>query len=782
MHRNKLTISSVFILILMPLISFSQQLYKVELNVVDKSSGVGIPYATCQLLSNQKGFVANESGYISFVTTKGQNSIKASSVGYNAAVLDFELVSDTALTLYLESIEIGEVKVYSDRKLTLLKAQSGKITVPLYAIESVPKFLGEPDLLKSLMIYPGITSTMDGYSSLLIRGGNSDQNLFLIDDCPVFNINHLGGFVSLFNTNSIKYVDVYKNSFPSQYGGKISGVIDIKTRDGNMYEYHGEVSLGIVSSGFLIEGPIIKNRMTFLTSFRTSYFDLINKSLREDYEKSGNGSYFNYKFYDMNTRLSYYLSKNSRVYLSFYNGKDNMENFDASVNLYTSTGINEKTTDISSNTQNNTLVSLGYRNNSGVISTSVNGYLSLYSQLNKEYHEQIIVPENNINDSEMKIGLYKYGFKIISDYSFRSNDKILVSFESGWYSVVPGEFHRFTFSSIDSITNIFSTGKYNSGHPFEVAGSIENQNKLLNGSMELKFGVRLNQFNNDLGKVFFDIEPRISATYFINELSHLGLSYTQMNQYIHGLVNNLGGFERIHWFASGNELLPQCSQQYSLSYNAIIKKYDADIIAEFFYKKSHNLPLIKTVQSALDYQNFWVNRFDPSGVGYSYGFELLLTKQTPRFLGIISYTYQKSFRRFETLNEGKWFPYDFDRPHNLNIQLQLNSKKNIVYSATFVLRSGTPINLPSGIATSNLFFSYSTYNGYNNYRLPVYHRLDLSVKRNWNTSKGNTFSFFISIFNAYARVNPTAVEINNNKLKGISYFTIIPSAGISYKF
>ncbi|QKG79238.1 TonB-dependent receptor [Tenuifilum thalassicum] len=776
MNRFRYLVTSIVIFMLLHIPTFSQ-VYNVKLYVINKYSGDAIPYATCQLLNKGKGFVANENGYIAFSYSKVIDSLKISSVGYEARVVRFEVYSDTIIKIGLDAIKIGEVKVYGDRKLNLLKAQSGKITVPLLSLESVPKFFGESDLLKSLMIYPGVASTLDGYSSLLIRGGNADQNLYLIDDCPVFNINHLGGFVSLFNTNALKYVDVYKNSFPSHLGGKTSGILDVKTRDGNRYNYHGELSLGIVSSGLLVEGPIIKNKMVFLTSFRTSYFDLINKALNSD-----NESYFNYRFHDLNTKISYYLPNNSKLYLSFYDGADFMKNYDEG-GIFTSLGISEKNIDISTNNQKNRIASIGFKGNIGSTTLLATSYISNYTQLNKEHDEVIITPTYSTIDAKMNIGITKYGIKLISEQPYNGGeDKIITSIETGWYSIMPGEYNRIEFSSIDSFTRFSNIGKHYSGYPSELSLSVESRNKLLNNKLEVGFGIRASRFNNDFGNKFSDLEPRFSVSYFVSNISHIAASYTQMNQYIHGLVNNIDGFERIHWFAADNILLPQHSEQYSLSFNSVLKRADIDLTTELFYKKSKNLPLIKPIQSNADFQNFWTDRFDPSGIGYSYGIEILLKKQTSKFMGILSYTYQRSFRKFETLNNGDWFPYDFDRPHNLNFLLQYNGKNNITYKSTFILRSGTPINLPSGYASSSLFWGYSTFNGYNNYRLPVYHRLDLAIERNWKTSNGNNFTFFVSVFNVYARINPTSIEISDNKLKGLSYFTIIPSAGIKFRF
>lgn len=258
-------------------ISISQT-SRVRLLITAQGSKECIPYAVVENLNTGKNYVANEAGIIQVVMLSNKScKLRVTALGYKTIDFDVVAATDTSMALEFEALELEEVRVYGERKTNLLRTQSGKISVPLRVMANVPKFIGEPDLLKAITIFPGVTSGMDGYSAIMVRGGNNDQNLYLLDDCPVFNINHLGGFTSLINTNSLKHVEIYKNSFPSHYGGKLSGVLDIKLRDGNKTEYHGEFSLGLVPSGMLVEGPIIKNRLSFLVSARVSYFDLINR-------------------------------------------------------------------------------------------------------------------------------------------------------------------------------------------------------------------------------------------------------------------------------------------------------------------------------------------------------------------------------------------------------------------------------------------------------------------------------------------------------------------------
>jgi hypothetical protein len=751
--------------------------------VIDRNSKEVLPYATCIEETTGKGYVANEMGFLSFKIAVPSIIVEVSYVGYKSGKFEIIRNADTLVFFTLDPIEIKEVQVIAERKALLLKAQSGKVTVPLRAIEAVPKFLGESDLLKSLSILPGVASGMEGYSNLLVRGGNADQNLYLLDGCPVFNINHLGGFVSLFNTNAIKHIDVYKNSFPASFGGKASSVVDVRLRDGDRESYKGEVSVGLLSSGILLEGPLIRNRMSFLFSGRATYFHLLTYPSRKNYKENGEGSFNNYNFYDINARINYSINNHSKLFFSLYSGYDQLDMVDASNSYVVGNDILATNNEIKTNRLKNLMVSTGINGTFGhSLFITAYTYFSGYGQNAVNEQTSKYFDSHEYSSSKILMGLSKFGAAVKTDY-YSANQKHIVksSIEGGIYSIIPGEInYRHTdFLNNFSVDTLY--GKVASVSPIEVSLSVQDEYAILQ-NLTINTGLRLNGFKNE-SSVFSSIEPRLSIQYRPTFQYTLGLSYGNTHQYIHGLVNNIGGFERVHWFGANAEVNPQNANHFSLSFSGVLERIEVDYTIECFYKSMSNLPLIRPVYREDDLKDFWENRFDRSGTGSAYGTEFQLTKQTKSFLAVLSYTLMNSTRIYPNINFGKPFPSDFDRRHDCTLMLQYDNQKNVTYGLLYTIKSGLPVNLPSGYQSNQtLFDSYLVYNGYNTFKLPTYHRLDLSIQRNWKSPRGNKRLIFLSVYNVYARINPTALYFREGKIKKVSYLTIVPSFGYKYQF
>jgi hypothetical protein len=766
-----------FVFLLISKITIAQN-YTINGYVRDSETGEALLFANCFDSINQKGTTTNSYGYYNLSLPKGKINLIASYIGYQDKLKEFMLLKDTTINFELEAkpVELQEV-VISNYIPIHQQVIMGKTTVPLKTIEAIPSFAGEADLMKAISYIPGISTGKEGYSNIYVRGGDRGQNLILLDGIKLYNTNHVGGFVSLFNSNIIKHLDVYKGGFPARYGGRASSVIDIYTKDGNKNEFHGKYNIGLLSSGILFEGPLRKN-ISFIFAARSSYYDLFTLPARRTLKQTGAGSYFGYTFFDINSKISWQASDKSRLFMSFYTGHDLQKSEDANKASFQES--------ISSNKLkiHNTGISLGQN----------------YIITPKLFMKNSLAFSNYNNRLETYEKLIQYGstttegytsFSQINDFTLQSRfeytpntlHSVKTGIELSYYYFIPGMQNSYTENlNTNSITDT-TIGFTNAISAFENNIYLEDELHLSN-KIWLNIGIRGTSYMCK-DTTYYRAEPRLSLRWLISKSFSFKANYTIMNQFNHVLVNNYMGFEKEIWIAATKNLPPQKAEQISTGIFYSFGKKNIEISLEAFYKDMYNLIEYHSPVDDEDNLNNIENIVAKNGKGEAYGIETQIIKGEGRINGSVNYTLSWNYRQFNELNNGKKYPFIYDRRHDLSILSTLIINDSYSFNSNFVLSSGMPITLPEGfIKEDDFFYHYYAYSGINNRRLPLYHRLDISLIKKGKTKKGNNKQFEINIFNVYARKNPVYIyyDSNTGKVYQKSLFSIIPTISYSVQF
>lgn len=752
------------------------QTHTVSGYVKDATTGENLLFAHCVDRLSNRGVTSDAYGFYRIDLPAGQVELSVSYLGYATADFRFELHQDTVIVFELQPIQttLSEV-VVSNHVSAVQQAMMGKNTVSMEMIKAIPSFVGEPDLMKSITFIPGVSGGREGYSNIYVRGGDRGQNLILLDGMKIYNTNHVGGFLSLFNSNVIKHVDVYKGGFPARYGGRASSVIDIYTKEGNNKELQGKYNIGVLYSGFMLEGPI-NEKLTFYTAGRVSYYDLLTSAARRAY-KDGDGSYAGYTFFDVNSKLTWKLSDTQILDFMFFAGHDYQNAGDAMI------GSDQTIDDLDQMRIHTTAFSARHH---AVLSPSL-------------VWENTLSYSNYKTSMDNKTTAYDYGFNRISHTSSSSkiNDLTLRS----KLSYYPNHVHQFKvgvevsgYQFLPSIQNSYSefveantteerTVGYQSDLTSMEASLFLEDEMDLSPSVKLNLGIRATAYQSE-DTSYYGIEPRVAINWLVSERNALKVNYTQLNQYNHVLVNNVNGFERELWLSATKELEPQQAQQYALGWFYSNTSMNFDFSVEAFYKRMSNL---------LEYQSPTSDTYGESiedlvhkkGTGEAYGVEFQVKKDFKPISAMLNYTFSKSTRQFETLNNGKEFPFMYDRPHDFSLLLLWNINDKYSLNSNFTLSSGTPVTLPVGYSTSDDYVhNYFIYDEINNRRLPLYHRLDLSLVRTTKTKTGKQKQLAINIFNVYARQNPVYIYYNSatGKVMQKSMFSILPTITYSAEF
>lgn len=769
--------SCFFILFLLFPLVFKGQSLTLSVFVRAKLSEEPLPYATCIDKLSGKGFVCNEQGFFSFTTLNNNINLQISYVGYNKYDISINLKKDSLIFIYLDPFELDEVEIKINKTPFYTLSMSGKVTIPLENINLIPPFMGEKDVIKALTFLPGVSFGREGYSTLLVRGGNRDQNLILLDGCPIFNVNHLGGFISLFNTNAIQHVDLYKNSFPARFGGKTSSVLDIRMKEGNREKIKGEITTGILSTGALIEGPIINKKTTIIASFRTSYLYLLQHFARQDYKNNNQGSYTDYNFYDVNAKISHSITESSKLFLNFYTGGDYFSSNEKTIRS------SQSSFEINGYNINNLASTIGYQ---FVANKKYYYTISLFSssyRLASKY-ESVLQQTQNTDSiiSTLKTSIGETGVQFSLNFQPKEHvHNIRIGAKMSTSPMLPGVFtySEKLYPGASSFSYTYGLNKV--VYPMTLAFFVEDEwniteyatlNSGLRGSIW-----RTESFTTQM------LEPRFSIRLGNQSNGAFNLGYSLSQQPIHGVVSMNYGLEREIWLPSSKNLLPQTAHQLSGGIYLKSESYNTDYSLETFYKKMNNLLDFGSIGSEQNISNSLEDVVYKNGIGEVYGLEFLVEKRSDFFYSSLSYTISKSTRQFPELNSGKSFASDFDRLHDLCLLVNYTPSKNVSYGLLFVLQSGTPTTLPSGYFPGNNGFpGYFIYSGLNTHRLPPYHRVDFSMKRTWDNKRGRKKIINLNVYNVYARINPVYIFIDNEVIVKKSYFRIIPSVSYTYEF
>lgn len=780
--KNNLTL----LLLLLFFTAGAQQKHVLSGFVKDAGSKELLIGTTIAVPKYKTGTTTNAYGFFSITLPADTIEVIVSYVGYSPKAYNIILTSDKELNVELEETgKLNEVTVTADKVNQRLAEQTrmSVIEIPVSQVKDIPALLGEKDVLKVIQLLPGVQKPSEGNSGIYVRGGGPDQNLIILDEANVYNAFHLFGFFSLFNGDALKSIELTKGGFPARYGGRLSSVIDMSMKEGNKQTFKGEAGVGVLSSRFLLEGPIIKNKASFLVSARRTYFDALTKPFMPKEGKAG------YYFYDLNAKVNYEINNKNRLYASGYFGRDKF-GFSSEYETTKDEGNINWGNATATFRWNHLYNNRTFSNTSAIFSDYQFG-IGLKTQYSGSKYELLYT--SGIRDYSLK---HDIDFRPNANHSIRVGGQVI--------------YHQFTPSAVvikDSYMGEDTTTRQRIGS-FENAVYIEDDIKA-GLKFRLNPGLRLTHFTSGK-KNYFNLEPRLNASYNVRSDLALKASYALMNQYIHLLSNTGIGLPTDLWVPSSDNLKPQQSWQVAAGVAKDYINRNFSVSIEGYYKEMSNIISYKEGASFLAIDDptqgqteaFSWEKNITSGRGWSYGAEFLVQRKTGKLTGWIGYTLSWTKWQFDELNFGKSFFARYDRRHDLsvvaiyNIREQSEDRNGIKLSATFVYGTGNaitlpvaeynaPVHSPSGQSSDNSG-TVSEYTGRNAFRMAPYHRADIGLqvtkKMRWWV---RTWEF--SVYNMYNRMNPffyyASTQTNGDVvLKQITLFPIIPSISWNIKF
>ncbi|WP_337942435.1 TonB-dependent receptor [Parabacteroides sp.] len=794
--------------------------------VRDKRSAESLIGASVYESGSRVGTASNNFGFFSLTLPGGDITIRASYIGYTGRLYNLTgLERDTVLTIELEpSASLQEVVVtgQSTSKQSVLSTQMGALEINQQTIRSTPVMFGEADIIKTLLLTPGVSSGTEGTAGMYVRGGNVDENLFLIDGNPVYQINHIGGIFSAFNPEAISGMDFFKSGFPSRYGGRLSSVVDVHMKEGNMKEYHGSATLGLISGNLNFEGPIVKDRTSFNISLRRTWLDVLSAPAlaiaNKITKKDGIRTRARYAFHDLNLKVNHIFNDRSRMYFSLYNGNDVLKggSTDYPSDFYSDVKSYNYDTDVSLR-WGNIMATTGW--------TYVfnNRLFGKFSGVFTRYHSKLRSTELDIEGKEGESG-YSERFSENSTNTGIMDLGVRTSFD-----YLPVHSHHIRFGG-DYLVHRFRP-EYNRSSSFDKSQDfISNINKeyandLLWGheagvfaeddwtllpSVRINAGVRFSLFNVQ-GKTYTGVEPRVSLRWLLADNLSFKASYSRMNQYVHLISNSFISLPTDAWMPVTRKLKPLLSDQVSAGfYYDLNKTYSFSV--EGYYKTMENLLEYRDGHTFTPSYLNWEDKLT-AGDGRAYGAEFMVRKETGRTTGWIGYGLSWADRKFDELNLGERYPARFDNRHKLNIVVMHKISPKVEISAAWSYASGNHVTLSLENYMENGSLNYVHGNGYdlpytgswgidyyegrNNYQLPAYHRLDLGIKIYRPKKKGRMGIWTVSIYNVYSRMNPFMIHKTDKEVrdpsssygykvvpvfKTVGIMPIIPSVSYTYKF
>jgi outer membrane receptor for ferrienterochelin and colicin len=774
--------------LVMPLLCHGQK-YTISGHIKDKQNGESLIGANIYNHKTYVGTSTNTYGFYSLTMPKDSIHLVFSYVGYEPVKKMMYLNRDTTFYIELENATLlQEIVVSAGTNESILESsQMSLVTIRAEQIKSMPTLLGEVDLIKALQLLPGVQSGNEGGGGLYVRGGGPDQNLILLDGVPVYNASHLFGFFSVFNSDAINNVQLIKGGFPARYGGRLSSVIDISMKEGNAKEFQGEGSIGLVSSKLTLEGPINKDRTSFLISGRRTYIDLIAYPVYK--ALSDNGHTAGYFFYDFNAKINHKFSNKDHLYLSAYMGRDKA--YSRREESYPSImGASHYREEFGIQWGNITSALRWNRifNNKLFLNTTLT-YSAYQFELIEEFEEKFQDGDKDFYFGSYLSGIEDLAFKM--DFEFIPNPFHYLRFGGNIvdHTFKPGTLH---YSSVWNIDSIWGSSNIEAK---ELAAYVENDHKMTPW-LKVNYGMRYSGFYVDRN-YYQSLQPRLSALAMLRSNLSLKASYASMSQFIHLLTNNGIGLPTDLWVPATPKIRPQNSHQYAIGATKETKDYE--ITVEGFYKSMENLIEYKEGATFLHIDQDWQNKVI-SGSGESYGAELFIQKSMGKTTGWLGYTLSWSNRKFSTFVDDfekvEWFPYKYDRRHDISLTMVHRLAKNIDFSWSWVFGSGAAVSLPvstymSLYPTNNMeqviwMTETEYYKGKNSFRMRDYHRLDFSISFRKKTKWGER-TWSVGAYNSYNRKNPFFMNIGRDdwgdkKFVQYSLFPIIPSVNYSFKF
>ena len=754
-----------------------QNFHTISGYIEDESSGESLIGVNVYSKNLSVGTTTNNFGFYSLTVPEGNWDLNFSFIGYTDFSKNLEIKTDLELnvSLALSSQIINEV-VLTDQISNVEQTQTSVISVPVVQIKSIPAFLGEIDVLKSIQLLPGVQSGNEGASGFYVRGGGPDQNLILLDGVPVYNASHLFGFFSVFNIDAIKNVKLTKGGFPARFGGRLSSVLEIDMKEGNMKEFKGEGSIGLISSKLALEGPIVKDKASFMISGRRTYADLLLNSVQPS-EVSGG-----YYFYDLNAKLNYKISNKDRIYLSGYFGDDIF-----GLNFNDGGGIN----DLDSQDEFN--FGLGWGNKTAAFRWNHVFNNKLFSNTTLTYSRYSFDIDQGFESGDYNFafayisGLKDFGAKVDFEFSPNPNHSLKFGYSYTYHDFFPGELNLdFSFDETD-VDTLFQFSDDLQAHDSFLY--IEDEIKI-NERLKMNIGTHLALFSIK-DNAYLKLQPRFSARYLLNENWSIKCSYAEMQQHLHLLTNSSVGLPTDIWVPATDSVRPQQSRQFALSINTNFLDGLLEAGLEGYYKKMDDLISYKEGSSFWDAQS-WESSVEIGGEGKSYGMELFLQKKKGKTTGWIGYTLSWTYRRFDNINFGDWYAYKYDRRHDISIVLSHKFSDKIDIGATWVYGTGNAITFPQatywsypGGPQGEYIQTLDYYGERNSTRMNPYHRFDLGV--NFHKQKKHyERTISLSVYNLYNRKNPFFVYLDEDPdqtvARQVSLFPIIPTVTYNIRF
>lgn len=757
-------------------LSLAQDNYTVNGIVTDSLSGETLIGVTIKFSGKiQNGTSTNAYGFYSYKLSPGEYTMSASYVGYRTLVRAIRVNSDSRIDLNLfPDNSIDEVVVSAEKRNdNVVSAQMGIAKVNLNEIRDVPVLFGERDVLKTLQLLPGIKSAGEGNSGFYVRGGSTDQNLILLDEAPVYNASHLLGFFSTFNSDAIKDVNVFKGGMPAQYGGRLSSVLDIRMEDGNKKKYTAEGGVGLISSRLKIEGPLEKDRSSFMVSGRRTYADAF-LAFAKDSSVRKNTLYF----YDLNAKANYQIDNKNILYLSGYFGRDEL-------------GLNET-------------FGFGWGNATATLRWNHLYSNRLFSNTSLIYSNYNYVIENFIEENNFKVSSSIRDLNLKQDFqlSLSNSHNLRFGLDLISHTIAPGSITSAPGSSVNEDTIERRKGN-------EVAAYISDEWEV-NDKLNVVYGLRGSSFflrgpgifntyssegiltkskaygSGELVEDYFRVEPRLSASYILGASSSLKVSYTRNTQNLHLMSNSTATSPTDLYIMSSNNVKPEVADQVAGGYFRNFKDDKYEFSAELYYK---------TMQNQIEYRSGTDLRGNKNveadllyGEGRAYGVELFIKKRFGKLNGWLGYTLSKTERRFDDIDEGLWFLAKQDRTHDLSFVGIYKASDRWTLSSTFVYNTGNAVTFPAGKYQLNNQ-TYFYYSKRNSDRMPDYHRLDLAATLKAKPGKKLQSSWSLGFYNVYNRKNAYAIDFqddpkDSSKTQAVktTLFGIIPSITWNFKF
>ena len=770
------------------------QSYTLSGYITDAASGERLIGATVLDTVYRQGTATNAYGFYSLTLPAGPVAIRVSYLGYQATYRALNVTSDTTVSWTLETQDkvLSEVAV-TDQRERLADPRMSIITLRSADIAQVPMLLGEPDLMKAVQLLPGVQGGTEGTTGLHVRGGSPDQNLILLDGVPVYNVSHLLGFVSTFNTQAIQKVDLIKGGFPARYGGRLSSVLDIQLKEGNTQQLSGVANVGLIASQLQLEGPL-GNKTSFLVSGRRTWLDLIRTV-----PKWFSGSGTTYQFYDLTGKINHRFSSRDRLLLSAYSSGDGFGSSLNRDNSYTMRWGNLTTA-----LRWNHVISAKWFTN---VTATYSQYRFRVNTTSKSLQEDSTTLET---ESQYLSQIRDVGLNVDVDWSPNPQHAVRMGVHSIYHAFQPNVAR---FKAIgDSIVNQNVAINDEVLPALEAYAYLEDDIKLTN-RWRANVGLHASGFRT-ADTAYYSLQPRMSTSYLLSNRTSLKASFVTMTQYLHLLSNTSVGIPTDIWVPSTNQVGPQRSWQAALGAEHQLAQNQLEISVEAYYKRMNDVVQFGEFSNFLsesldtdflhDAQRSWQETV-VVGQGWSYGAEVLLRKPLGRTTGWLGYTLSWSDRQFDALNRGERFPYKYDRRHNLSLTLHHQFNSRISVGSNWVYMSGYNITLPVASYRSHSLYSYNPlgvvsdsftpvdhYTRTNNYRTPAYHRLDASVSFRKEKKHGMR-TWNISVYNVYNRRNPFFLYVDtdgaerqsrsgNRRLVQQSLFSIIPSLSYLYEF